>query len=96
MIRCELQFMTSTEHFDRFFAYKVFGKIKRTTVKILTLADDQTMDDYLFYCKSGTTIGEGIHAYYAFSFPRQGELRCGYSSESLDSGHFTIANVAPI
>jgi hypothetical protein len=95
MIRSQLQFMTSAEHFDRMFAYRVFGKIKRTCVKVLSLADGQSMDDFLFYTKRGSIVGEGIHFYYSFSFPREGEVLCAYTSQLHDSGTVTRAYVIP-
>lgn len=95
MIRSQLQFMTSSEHFDRMFAYRVFGKIKRTTVKVLSLADNQPVDDFLFNAKKASTIGEGIHFYYSFSFPREGEVLCAYTSQLHDFGSVTRAQVFP-
>jgi hypothetical protein len=96
MIRSELQFMTSTEHFDRFFAYKVFGKIKRTTVKILSMEDIENIDSYLFYTKSSTKIGEGIHLYYSFSFSSEGKVLCAHSSSELEDGGATPVEIEPL
>lgn len=77
------------------FAYRVFGKIKRTTVKVLSLADDQSIDDFLFHTKRGSTIGEGIHLYYSFSFPHEGEVLCAFTSRLHDSGAVTRSQVLP-
>ena len=93
MIRSQLQFLTSSEHFDRFFAYKVFGRIKRTTVKVLSLENDQTLDDYVFRSKAATKIGDGIHFYYSFSFAAENAVRCAFTSHLHDSGHVTLAKV---
>jgi hypothetical protein len=96
MIRCDLQFMKGDDIFDRFFAYKTFARIKRTSVKLLEDGIDDNLEDYVYQANKTSKIGKlGISRYYAFAFPSRGRVRAAVTSEHLENGVFDEFDVSP-
>jgi hypothetical protein len=89
LLKYDLQFIGPDEPFDSEFVYKVFGRIRETTVFIL-MGD---VEDFIITSKK-TKIGPlGISRYYSFAFPSPGEIRCSVISR-LNNDH--MAHVVQI
>jgi len=96
MIRCDLQFMKGDDIFDRFFAYKTFARIRRTSVKLFDDSIEDNIDDYIYKASKNSKIGSlGISRYYAFSFPSRGRVRAALTSNLLENGTFEEFDVFP-
>lgn len=96
IIRCHLQFLPSDQYYDRFFVYKAFARIKRTTVKLLSMPEGGDMDDFVFKAKEHSKIAEGIGSYYSFAFPQEGRVQCALSSIALEQRVDIVdAEIAP-